>query len=322
MYEAYLSMNYALSAKRTFKIQLEQLQLVSDKIHSSFDLAVETINLSKGRLIVSGMGKSGHIGKKIFATLVSTGTPSFFLHPAEAFHGDLGVILPGDIFLGISNSGETDELLKLIPFLKDNGNPIIAMTGNPNSTLASSADFHLDIGVSQEACPLQLAPTSSTTATLVMGDALAIALMEAREFKPENFARFHPGGSLGRKLLGKVSDYYIDASSVHHDADFKTILGCMASSNGGIICVIDDNSNLLGVITDGDIRRKLSSGELEQLLQLKAKDIMSTNPKLVSKDTRCSDADSLMAELGINSLLVKGDNKNLYIYQNLNRKDK
>ena len=230
--------------------------------------------------------------------------------------------MPEDIFLGISNSGETEEVVKLIPFLKDNGNTIISMTGNSVSTLAQSSDFHLDIGVNTEACPLQLAPTSSTTATLVMGDALAIALMEAREFKPENFARFHPGGALGRKLLGKVSDYYIQASSVHCDADFKTILGCMASSSGGIICVIDDNSDLLGVITDGDIRRTLTSGELEQLLRLRAKDIMSTNPKLVSKDTRCSDADSLMAELGINSLLVKGDNKNLYIYQNLNRKDK
>lgn len=310
------------SAKSTFEQQAEQLLLVARKIDDTFNSAVELICRGEGRLIVSGMGKSGHIGKKIFATLVSTGTPSFFLHPAEAFHGDLGLILPNDIFLGISNSGETEELLKLIPFLKDNGNLIIAMTGNPKSSLATASEFHLDIGVSQEACPLQLAPTSSTTATLVMGDALAIALMEAREFKPENFARFHPGGSLGRKLLGKVSDYYIDASSVHHGADFKTILGCMASSSGGIICVIDDNLDLLGVITDGDIRRKLSSGELEQLLRLKAKDIMSTSPKLVSKDTRCSDADSLMAELGINSLLVKGDNKNLYIYQNLNRKDK
>lgn len=310
------------SLKKTFDIEIKELNQVYKKNTESFSQVVSHVISSKGRVIVCGMGKSGHIGRKIFATFVSTGTPSFFLHPAEAFHGDLGVILPEDIFLGISNSGETEEVIKLIPFLKDNGNKIISMTGNSSSSLAQSSDFHLDIGVTIEACPLQLAPTSSTTATLVMGDALAIALMEAREFKPENFARFHPGGSLGRKLLGKVSDYYIDASSVHHDADFKTILGCMASSSGGIICVIDDNSDLLGVITDGDIRRKLSSGELEQLLRLKAKDIMSTNPKLVSKDTRCSDADSLMAELGINSLLVKGDNKNLYIYQNLNRKDK
>lgn len=310
------------SLRNTFNIEINELNQVYKKNYESFVDVVTNLSNSAGRVIVCGMGKSGHIGKKIFATLVSTGTPSFFLHPAEAFHGDLGLILPNDIFLGVSNSGETEELLKLIPFLKDNGNSIIAMTGNPNSSLATAADFHLDIGVSQEACPLQLAPTSSTTATLVMGDALAIALMEAREFKPENFARFHPGGSLGRKLLGKVSDYYIHASSVHCDADFKTILVCMASSSGGIICVIDDNSDLFGVITDGDIRRKLSSGELEQLLKLKAKDIMSTNPKLVSKDTRCSDADSLMAELGINSLLVKGDNKNLYIYQNLNRKGK
>ena len=310
------------SLEKTFDIEINELKKVYKKNYESFVDVVTHLSNSAGRVIVCGMGKSGHIGKKIFATFVSTGTPSFFLHPAEAFHGDLGVILPEDIFLGISNSGETEEVIKLIPFLKDNGNTIISMTGNSSSSLARSSNFHLDIGVNTEACPLQLAPTSSTTATLVMGDALAIALMEAREFRPENFARFHPGGSLGKKLLGKVSDYYINASSVQCGADFKTILGCMASSSGGIICVVDDNSDLLGVITDGDIRRKLSSGELEQLLQLKAKDIMSKNPKLVSKETRCSDADSLMAELGINSLLVKGDNKSLYIYQNLNRKVK
>lgn len=313
--------NHIVSARNTFQLQANQLQVVSHKIDEQFTCVIEKIITGSGRLIISGMGKSGHIGKKIFATLVSTGTPSFFLHPAEAFHGDLGVILPEDIFLGISNSGETEELLKLIPFLKDNGNSIIAMTGNPGSSLAMAAEFHLDIGVSQEACPLQLAPTSSTTATLVMGDALAIALMEAREFKPENFARFHPGGSLGRRLLGKVSDYYTQASSVHCDSDFKAILGCMASSYGGIIGVVDNHSDLVGVITDGDIRRKLSGDELAPLLKLRAKDIMSSNPKLVSKNTRCSDADSLMVELGINSLLVKGDDENLYIYQNLNRKD-
>ncbi|HID00026.1 MAG TPA: KpsF/GutQ family sugar-phosphate isomerase, partial [Piscirickettsiaceae bacterium] len=197
-------MKYQQSAKRVFDIEAAAIANLKTLLNDDFDGAVEAILNSSGRVVICGMGKSGLIGKKIMATLASTGTPSFFMHPGEAFHGDLGMVAPDDIFVAISNSGETEEVIRLLPFLKDNGNTIIAMTGNPASTLAKNADFHLNIAVPQEACPHQLAPTSSTTATLVMGDALAVALMEARNFQPQDFARFHPGGSLGRKLLTKV----------------------------------------------------------------------------------------------------------------------
>jgi arabinose-5-phosphate isomerase len=307
-----------LAAREVFHLEKSALEYVMNKIDSSFSEAIEVIINSKGRVIVCGMGKSGHIGKKIFATLVSTGTPSMFLHPAEAFHGDLGMVLPEDIFLAISNSGETDELLKLIPFLKDNKNTLIAMTGSPCSSLAKVSDYHLDIGVEEEACPLQLAPTSSTTSTLVMGDAIAIALMKARNFQPENFARFHPGGALGRRMLGRVSDYMKPAVMVDSSSDFETVLTKLAESLGGIICVLD-KGKLTGVITDGDIRRKLSKHDVAQVVKLSAKDIMTVEPKTVSCDTRCIDADSLMVQNGVNSLLVLDHIGGLFVYQNLNR---
>lgn len=306
------------SAIRVFSIQCQALNFVSNKIDDNFTKIVNEILHSSGRLIVCGMGKSGHIAKKIFATMVSTGTPSFFLHPSEAFHGDLGMVQPSDIFLAISNSGETEELLKLVPFLKDSGNTLISMTGNSNSTLALNSKFHLDIGVEEEACPLQLAPTSSTTATLVMGDALAIALMEARNFKPENFARFHPGGALGKKLLGRVIDFAIPAVTVDVRNDFKTVLAKIANSKCGVVCVTRDK-RLVGVITDGDIRRTLSSHELSDLEGLDALSMMNNSPKVVSKLTKCVDADKLMNDLSVNSLIIADESTNLYIYQNLNR---
>ncbi|RXS43548.1 KpsF/GutQ family sugar-phosphate isomerase [Idiomarina sp. 29L] len=310
--------SYKGIAQRVFETQCSSINFVAKKIDSAFDSAVTKILDVDGRVIVCGMGKSGHVGKKIFATLVSTGTPSFFLHPSEAFHGDLGMVQPSDVFLAISNSGETEELLRLIPFLKDNGNTLICMTGNPSSTLAQNADCHLDIGVQEEACPLQLAPTSSTTATLVMGDALAIALMEARQFKPENFARFHPGGSLGRKLLSRVIDFALPAVTVHADSDFKFLLTRIANSKCGVVCVTK-NEKLVGVITDGDIRRALSSYELSELNSLSAESIMTKSPKVVSYSTKCVDADTLMSETSVNSLIVNDEANNLYIYQNLNR---
>src|ERR1700730_11988375 len=193
-------------AKRVFDTEIESLKSVAENIGDEFTAAVETILAAKGKLIVSGVGKSGLIGRKIAATFASTGTPSFFLHPGEAFHGDLGMIGSHDMVVLISYSGETDEVLKLIPFLQWNKNVIIGITGNPNSTVAKNSQYHLNIAIQQEACPLALAPTSSTTAALVMGDALAVALMESRRFQPEDFARFHPGGSLGRKLLIRVKD--------------------------------------------------------------------------------------------------------------------
>ena len=214
-------MNYINIAKEVAKVETEAILATADRLDVNFCEIVEAIKNSNGRVVFSGMGKSGHIAKKIFATFISTGTPSMFLHPGEAFHGDLGMVMPEDIFIAISNSGETDELVRLIPFLKDNGNKIVAMTGAPeNSTLGISADYTIDISVAQEACPLNLAPTSSTTATLVMGDALAISLMYAKRFSSENFARFHPGGALGRRLLGMVSDYSEEALVLNEESNF------------------------------------------------------------------------------------------------------
>src|SRR5690606_14608089 len=196
--------DHRASALRVFAIEAEAVGNLANLIDDDFSRAVEQILQSRGRTIVCGMGKSGIIGRKIAATMASTGTPSFFMHPGEAYHGDLGMVTSDDTFIAISFSGETDEVLKLLPFLKDNGNFIVAITGNPESTLATAADCHLNVRVDEEACPLRLAPTSSTTATLAMGDAMAVTLMEARGFRPENFARFHPGGSLGRRLLSRV----------------------------------------------------------------------------------------------------------------------
>ncbi|MDP5129454.1 MAG: KpsF/GutQ family sugar-phosphate isomerase [Paraglaciecola sp.] len=311
-------MNYINDALAVFDDEICGLIEVKNKVGICFSQTIESLVGLKGRVVVCGMGKSGHIGKKIFATFVSTGTPSMFMHPAEAFHGDLGMVLPEDIFLAISNSGETEEILKLIPFLKDNKNILISMTGNPHSTLAKASNFHLDVGVEKEACPLQLAPTASTTAALAMGDALAVCLMKARDFQPENFARFHPGGSLGRKLLGRVQDYMKPAMTIQDNEDFKAVLSKMAESTGGIICVLAQNK-LAGVITDGDIRRKLSNFDVLDVVKLSAAEIMSKNPRVISNDTRCVDADNLMTQYGVNSLLVTDGSSSFYIYQNLNR---
>jgi len=249
------------------------------------------------------MGKSGLIGKKIMATLASTGTPSFFMHPGEAFHGDLGMVAPDDVFIAISNSGETEEVIRLLPFLKDNGNVIIAMTGNPASTLAQNADFHLNIAVPQEACPHQLAPTSSTTATLVMGDALAVALMEARDFQPHDFARFHPGGSLGRKLLSRVKHEMKTRNLpfVSGDAPMKDVIHAMSAGRLGL-CIVDEGR---GIITDGDLRRHLENDP--ELMRKTAADIMTPDPKAISPEARLAEAEALMTRHKITSLLVRDD---------------
>lgn len=306
-------------AKNVFELEMSSLNFVKNKLDDQFNKVVDALLYSSGRVVVCGMGKSGHIGKKIYATFVSTGTPSIYLHPAEAFHGDLGVVLKKDIFLALSNSGETEELVRIIPFLKDNGNMLVSLTGNPNSTLATSSDYHIDIGVDQEACPLQLAPTSSTTSTLVMGDAIAVALMKARNFQPENFARFHPGGALGRKLLGKISEFMLPAKTVGLKADIKNTLTKMTQSSCGMICVTNTEGKLEGVITDGDIRRALSSYEVSDFIALTPIDLMTSNPLVVTGDMRCSDADNIMAQEGVNGLVVVGKENKLYIYHNLNR---
>ena len=225
-------MNFSDIARSVFSVEAKAVSALSDNLSTDFDDAVSAILSSEGKTIVCGMGKSGIIGKKIAATLASTGTPSFFMHPGEAYHGDLGMVSPDDVFIAISNSGETEEVVKLIPFLKDNGNVLIAMTGNPDSTLAKAANYHLNVGVEEEACPLQLAPTSSTTATLAMGDALAVTLMKARDFKPENFARFHPGGSLGRRLLSRVENEMVSDNLpvIQPDASVAEVISAKAIS--------------------------------------------------------------------------------------------
>jgi arabinose-5-phosphate isomerase len=292
-------------AKEVFKTESEEILNLINNLTDDFEKAVNQIFQSKGKVIVSGMGKSGIIGKKIAATLASTGTPSFFLHPAEAYHGDLGMIEKDDIILLISNSGETDEILKLIPFLKSQDNITISMTRNIKSTLAINTHYHLDISIQREACPLSLAPTSSTTATLVMGDALAIALMKIRDFKDENFAKFHPGGSLGKKLLTQVKSVMKkDKLPIcSYDTSIKNIIHIMTESKYGLVVVLNNNSSIIGIITDGDIRRAMDNKQ-QEFFDLIAKDIMSMNPKKIKFNKKLVVANKMMSENKINSLLV------------------
>ncbi|NPA61215.1 MAG: KpsF/GutQ family sugar-phosphate isomerase, partial [Epsilonproteobacteria bacterium] len=274
-------MDIKLIAKEVFIIEAREVLNLSNSLTDDFENAVDAIFKSKGKLIVSGMGKSGIIGRKISATMSSTGTPSFFIHPAEAYHGDLGMIEKSDIVLLISNSGETDEVLRVIPFLKSNGNTIIGMSGDRESTLAKNSDYHLDIGVEKEACPLQLAPTSSTTATLVMGDALAVVLMKLRNFKDRDFAKFHPGGSLGRRLLTKVEDvmHKRGLPLCARDTDIKDVIQIVSEGKVGLVVVLD-GSRIAGVITDGDIRRAMENSS-EEFFSIVARDIMTKNPKMI-----------------------------------------
>ena len=299
-------MDYLISARRVFEIESKSITDLSARLDADYGKAVETILKSKGRVIVCGMGKSGIIGRKLSATLSSTGTPSFFMHPSEAYHGDLGMVTPDDVFVAISYSGETSEVLKLIPFLRENGNPLIALTGNPASSLAKAASCHLNVAVSQEACPLELAPTSSTTATLAMGDALAVTLMEARDFKPEHFARFHPGGSLGRRLLSTVGDEMITAQLpfVVRTARVTEVLTAMTRGSLGIAIVRHDAG--FGLITDGDIRRAIERFG-DAVFTKNAEQLMTASPLTVSPRTRVEDALTLMDGRKITSLLVVSD---------------
>jgi arabinose-5-phosphate isomerase len=291
-------------AKEVFKIESNEVLGLTKLLTDDFEKSVNSILNCNGKVIVVGMGKSGIVGKKIAATMASTGTPSFFMHPGEAYHGDLGMIQSEDIVILISNSGETDEVLKIIPFLKHQKNVIISMSGNPESTLANNTEFHLNISVSKEACPLQLAPTSSTTTTMVMGDALAVALMTERDFSNENFAIFHPGGSLGRKLLTKVKS--VMNSSYIPTCKSNDLIGVIIQeiSNGkcGLTVVMDKN-NVLGVVADGDIRRVMETQQ-DMFFSLLAGAIMNTNPKSIRDDDTLTNAQSLMLENNINTLLV------------------
>ena len=302
-------MNIKNIAKEVFEIESKEIANLSKLLTEDFEKAVKTVKDSKGKFIISGMGKSGIIGKKIAATLASTGTPSFFLHPGEAYHGDLGMIEKEDIVLLISNSGESDEVLKLIPFLKSQKNVTISMSGNPLSTLAKNTDYHLNIAIEKEACPLSLAPMSSTTATLVMGDAIAVALMKLRNFKDENFAKFHPGGSLGRRLLTTVETIMKKDSLplCSKEDSIKDIIHKITEGKCGLVIILEDDI-LSGVITDGDIRRAMETKE-KDFFNLKAKDIMSENPKTISQNEKLTIASDIMNVNKVNSLLVVNDKK-------------
>ncbi len=299
-----MSNHHRAQAQRVIDLESAAIRNLSQLLDEQFDQAVEAVLASSGKLVVCGMGKSGLIGKKIAATLASTGTPSFFLHPAEAWHGDLGMIGKEDTFLAISNSGETEELIRLVPFLQANGNTWIALTGRPDSTLARNAHFHLNTGDSEEACPLLLAPTSSTTAALVMGDALAVALMVARDFQPEDFARFHPGGRLGRKLLMRVRDRMRsdDLPIVSPDDNAATVIQAATRGRLGIVVVMAEGK-VCGVITDGDLRRMLEK-QGDQFMRLSAADLMTQSPRSISPDTSLQKAQDLMHRHAITVLLV------------------
>ena len=298
-------------AQEVFEIESKEIANLSKRLTDDFEKAINAILQSSGKLIVSGMGKSGIIGKKIAATLASTGTPSFFLHPGEAYHGDLGMIEENDIVLLISNSGETDEVLKLIPFLKHQKNCTISMSGNDESTLAKNTNYHLNIAVDKEACPLFLAPTSSTTATLVMGDALAVTLMKLRDFKEENFAKFHPGGSLGRRLLTTVGDVMKKKNLpiISSQATIKEVIQRISEGLLGLVVIIDNNK-IIGIITDGDIRRTMESRE-KDFFNLKAEDLMSNHPKLIYESDKLISASNIMSQHKINSLLVVNESNDL-----------
>ncbi|HEC1750077.1 TPA: KpsF/GutQ family sugar-phosphate isomerase [Campylobacter lari] len=302
-------MNAIKIAKEVFEIESKTILDLCDNLDEGFNKAIELILSIKGRCVVSGMGKSGHIGAKIAATLASTGTPSFFMHPGEALHGDLGMIASEDVLLAISNSGETEEVLKLIPVIKKRKIPLIVMVGDQNSTLAKQADIFINIAVKKEACPLQLAPTSSTTATLAMGDAIAVALMKARNFKPDDFALFHPGGSLGRKLLTKVGDLMTSSNlpKVSPNSEFNELVDVMTSGKLGL-CIVVENEKLVGIITDGDLRRALRANDKPRF-DFKAKEIMSESPKTIEASAMASEAEELMLKHKIKEIVVTQNEK-------------
>jgi arabinose-5-phosphate isomerase len=292
-------------ARATFDIESQALLGLKARQDESFGRACQAMLECGGRVVVMGMGKSGHVGRKIAATLASTGTPALFVHPAEASHGDLGMVAPGDVVLAISNSGESDELAAIVPAIKRLGVTLVAMTGRPDSTLAQHADITINSAVDQEACPLNLAPTASTTAQMALGDALAVALLDARGFREEDFARSHPGGSLGRKLLMHVRDLMRsgdDVPRVGPDTSFTEMLREMTGKGLGFTAVAEPQGRVLGIFTDGDLRRLIERGA--DLRALRAADVMHPGPKLVSADALAVDAADVMEQHRITSVLV------------------
>lgn len=292
-------------ARRVIRVEAEALSALADRIDESFQTAVELILHATGRVVVSGMGKSGLIGQKIASTMASTGTPALFLHPAEGIHGDLGMIMKGDVVIAISNSGETEELLRILPVIKRLGARLIGMSGKPASTLARTSDVFLDVSVKEEACPLGLAPTASTTATLAMGDALAVALLVQRGFRAEDFALFHPGGALGRKLFLRVEDLMHGGDSiplVTEDTLMKEALFVISAKRMGVTGVVGAAGELRGVITDGDLRRALEKGQ--NIFVQKAGEMMKLNPRRINRQELAAAALQVMEQYAITSLFV------------------
>jgi len=293
------------SGRRVFEIERAELDRVGGRIGTEFAAACRLILGSNGRVVATGMGKSGHIARKIAATLASTGTPAFYVHPGEAGHGDLGMITADDVVLALSYSGESDEVLMLLPVLKRQGNPLIAMTGRPQSSLASAADIHLDVNVDHEACPLALAPTSSTTTSLAMGDALAVALLDARGFTADDFARSHPAGSLGRRLLLHITDVMhsgADLPSVREDASLSEALMEMSRKRLGMTAVVDAGGRLVGLFTDGDLRRALDT-DLDVRTAGIAQ-VMTRAPRTIGADQLAVEAARMLEQYKINGLIV------------------
>ncbi len=295
-------------AQRVLQIEADAVRALEARLDDSFVKAIEILLACKGKVVVTGMGKSGLICHKIAATMASTGTPTFFLHPAEGIHGDLGMLSRGDVVIAVSYSGETEEICRILPVIKRMGLPLIAMSGRPTSTLGMAGDVHLDISVAEEACPLGLAPTASTTATLAMGDALAVVLLNERGFKPEDFAMFHPGGALGKKLLLRVDDLMhkgADIPLVSPDTLLRDALFEITSKKLGVTGVVDNEGALLGVFTDGDLRRMMERGL--DTLQLPISEAMSTSPKRILRRNLAAKALQIMEQHAITSLFVFED---------------
>jgi len=300
------------SGRRVLEIEARAVRELADRLDANFVRAVQIVLGCKGRVVVSGIGKSGHIARKIASTLASTGTPAFFVHPAEASHGDLGMVTRDDVMIALSNSGESGELLVIVPLIKRLGGKLIAMTGNPNSTLAREADVHLDAKVAEEACSLGLAPTASTTAALALGDALAVTLLEARGFGKEDFARSHPGGSLGRRLLTHVHDVMRTGqaiASVPQSASFSEAILEVSRKGMGMTAVIGNSGQVVGIFTDGDLRRALEKGD--DLRTMSVGKLMTPNPRCVRPDQLAAQAADIMEQHKISQLLVVDANQHL-----------
>ncbi len=301
--------DFAASGRRVLTIESRALDAIEARIDGVFTQACQAILGCRGRVVCTGMGKSGHVARKIAATFASTGTPSFYMHPGEAGHGDLGMVTDADVVLALSNSGETDELLTLLPVLKRQGNVLIAMTGRPDSTLARTADLHLDVSVPAEACPLDLAPTASTTAALALGDALAVALLEARGFTADDFARSHPAGTLGRRLLLHITDIMHggdDVPRVDADATLSQALMEMSRKRLGMTAVVDGNGALIGLYTDGDLRRTLDDAAVD-VRNTRIADVMTRTPKSIGSSALAVEAAQLMETHKISALVVVDD---------------